>query len=395
MYSKISETRLKKTGRLRGFAATLGKRLELVKEIDEFKEFSKNISVKLLLNPLDGDFAALITIDKGTLNIEGIRNDDPSNLKKKKLGWNGKMAMKLQILMELAAGMIPQGKLLKMVVTRKIKVRGLIYFIILQKLFSFLPDSKEQKPKYLENRMKQFIAARLFFISGIFHIIIGILAFNLLGLSITAYIFAFFVIWLSNMFIKLVRINVIDETDILISVTTITVLNSMNYLMFILNGVIEGRFFLNMFMYIVLCLNIVNFMIFFNTKSQLNSMDIDEKLNYFSIILIRGLGMNLLFGIIGYLESPDPYYLRVVFSLIFGIYNTKYGNKLKTEVDAKVQIKALITVYLSLISALLIFFFVISDLKILFNILLFSVVGLIRFYYVKKKFYVKNLRKKN
>lgn len=383
------ETKRKRTGRLRGFAATLGNRLEFVKEIEEFKEFSKNISVKLLLNPLDGKFAALITIDKGTLNIEGIRNDDPSNLKKKKLGWNGKMAMKLQIFMELAAGMIPQGKLLKMVAMRKIKVRGLIYFIILQKLFSFLPDSEEPKPKYLENRTKQFIAARLFFISGIFHIIIGILAFGILNVSITAYVFAFFVIWLSIWFTRLVRINVIDETAILISVTTITILNTMSFLIFILTGATEGRFFLNMFMYIVLCLNIVNFMIFFNTKSQLNSMDTDEKLNYFSIILIRGLGMNLLFGIIGYLVPPDPHYLVVVFCLIFGIYNTKYGNKLITEVeDAKVQIKALIIVCLSLISALLIFFFVVSDLKMLFNILLFSVVVLIRFYYVKKKKFI-------
>jgi len=382
----MSETKLKKTERLKGFAAALGKRLELVSEIDEFKDFSKNISVKLLLNPLDGKFAALVTIDKGTLKIEGIRNDNPSNFKKKKLGWNGKMAMKLQHFMELSAGMISQGKLLKMIATLKIKVRGLIYFVILEKLFSFLPDSEEPKPKYLENRTKQFMAARLFFISGIFHIIIGILAFGILNVSITAYVFAFFVIWLSIWFTRLVRIKVIDETNILISITTITVLNSLNYLLFILNGNTEGRFFLNMFMYIVLCLNVVNFMIFFITKSQLNSMNTDEKLNYFSIILIRGLGLNLLLGFLGYLQPPNQHYLVVVFCIIFGIYNMKYGNKLTTEMDTKVQIKALITVCLSLISTLLIFFLVVSDLKMLFNILLFSVVVLIRFYYVKKKF---------
>ncbi|MFX1277055.1 MAG: hypothetical protein ACFFAT_18675 [Promethearchaeota archaeon] len=380
------ETKLKRTGKLRGFAFTLGKRLELVKESEEFKEFTKNLSIKLLLNPSDGKYAALITIDRGTLNIEGIRNDDSSNLEQKKLGWNGKMTTKLQIFMELAAGMISQNKLLLMVATRKIKVRGLIYFVIIQKLYSFLPDSDEPKPKYLKNRTKQFIAARLSLISGIFHIIIGILAFDLLNVSITAYILAFFVIWLSSMFIKLVRINVINETDILISITTITVLSSISYLIFILNGVTEGRFFLNMFMYIVLSLNLVNFIIFFNTKSQLNSMDMDEKLNYFSVILIRGLGMNLLFGFTGYLQPPDPHYLVVVFSIIFGIYNIKYGNKLKFEVDVKVQIKALITLCLTLISALLIFFFIVSDLRILFNILLFSVTLLIRFYYVKKKF---------
>ena len=146
----MSETKLKRPERLRGFAATLGNRLKLVKDIDEFKEYSKNISVKLLLNPLDGRYAALITIDKGTLNIEGIRNDDPSNLKKKKLGWNGKMAMKLQLFLQLAAGMISQNKLLKMVATGKIKVRGLIYFVILQKLFSFYLIVRSQSQNILK-----------------------------------------------------------------------------------------------------------------------------------------------------------------------------------------------------------------------------------------------------
>ncbi|MFX0189105.1 MAG: hypothetical protein ACFE8A_15375 [Candidatus Hodarchaeota archaeon] len=386
MYSKISETRLKKRGRLRGFAATLAKRLELVKEIDEFKEFSKNISVKLLLNPLDGDFAALITIDKGTLNIEGIRNDDPSNLKKKKLGWNGKMAMKLQLFLELATGKISQGKILKMVTIGKIKVRGLIYFVILQKIFSFLPDSEEPKPKYLENRTKPFIAARLFFISGIFHIIIGILAFGLLNVPITAFIFAFFVIWLSIWFTRLVKSNLIDETEILISVTIITILNSMNYLIFILEGVTEGRFFLNIFMYIVLCLNIVNFMIFFNIKSKLNSMDMDEKLNYFSILLMRGLGMNFFFRFIDYIRPPDPHYLVAVFCIILGICNIIYGNKVMNKGDKKIQIKVLILVSLSLISTLLIYIFIVPALCMLFNIVLFSIVAMLRFYYVKKKF---------
>ncbi len=382
----MSETKLKRPERLRGFAATLGNRLKLVKDIDEFKEYSKDISVKLLLNPLDGKYAALITIDKGTLNIEGIRNDDPSNLKKKKLGWNGKMAMKLQLFLQLAAGMISQNKLLKMVATGKIKVRGLIYFVILQKLFSFLPDSEEPKPKYLENRTKPFIAARLFFFSGILHIIIGILALGLLTVPITAFIFAFFVIWLSIWFTRLVKINVIDETEILISITTITILNSLNYLIFLLNGDTEGRFYLNILIYIVLCLNMVNFLIFFNTKSKLNNMDTDEKLNYFSIILIRGLGMNLCFGFLDYLRPPDPHYLVVVICIIFGIFNIIYGNKLISKGDKRNQIKALTTVCLSLIYMLLIFFFILKELTPIFFIFLFSLVVFIRFYYIIKKF---------
>lgn len=382
----MSETKLKRPERLRGFAATLGKRLELVKEMDEFKEFSKNISVKLLMNPLDGKYAALITIDKGTLNIEGIRNDDTSNLKKKKLGWNGKMAMKLQLFLELASGKISQGKILTMVAIGKIKVRGLIYFVILQKLFSFLPDSEEPKPKYLEKKTKPFIASGLFFISGLLHIAIGILAFGLVSVPLTAFLFAFFYIWLSIWFYRLVKINAMNETEILISVTIITILNSMNYLIFILEGITKGRFFLNILMYIVLCINFVNFLIFFNTKSKLNNMDIDGKLDYFSILLMRGLGMNFFFRFLDFIQSPDPHYLIAVICIILGICNIIYGNKIINKGDMKNQIKALILVCLSIIFALLVYFFIVPALCMLFNIVLFSVVALIRFYYVKKKF---------
>ncbi|TFG24181.1 MAG: hypothetical protein EU529_05175 [Promethearchaeota archaeon] len=382
----MSETKLKKSKRLRGFAATLGNRLELVKEMDEFKEFSKDISIKLLMNPLDGKYAALITIDKGTLNIEGIRNDDPSNLKKKKLGWNGKMAMKLQLFLELASGKISQGKLLGMVAIGKIKVRGLVYFVILQKLFSFLPDSEESKPKYLENRTKPFIAAKLFFFSGLLHIAIGILAFGLVSVPLTAFLFAFFVIWLSIWFNRLVKANVMNDTEILISITIITILNSMNYLIFILEGVTEGRFFLNILMYIVLSLNLINFLIFFSTKSKLNSMDMDEKLNYFSILLMRGLGMNFFFRFLDFIRAPDPHYLIAIFCIILGTCIIIYGNKVMNKEDRKVQIIALILLCLSIIYSLLIYMFIVLALCMLFNIVLFSVVVLIRFYYIIKKF---------
>jgi len=383
----MSDTTLKKPERLRGFAATLANRLELVKDIEEFKEYSKNISVKLLMNPLDGRYAALITIDKGTLKVEGIRNDDPSNLKKKKLGWNAKMAMKLQLFLELASGKISQGKILAMVATGKIKVRGLVYFVILQKLFSFLPDSEESKPKYLEKRTIPFIGAKLFFFAGILHIIIGIIAgyYRLESVPLTAFLFAFFCIWLSIWFNRLVKINAMNETEILIFVTIISILNSLNYLIFILEGVIEGLFFLNIFMYIVLCINFINFLLFFTTKTKLNSMDMDEKLDYFSILLMRGLGMNFFFRFLEFIRSPDPLYLVAVICIIFGLCNIIYGNKIMNNRNIKIQIQAMILVCLSISFAVLVYFFIVPALCMLFNIVLFSVVAVIRIYYVKKK----------
>ena len=160
---------------MRGFAAIVAQRFKSVNDNEEFKEFSKDISVKLLLNPTDQKFAALISVEKGTLTVEGIRNDDKKALKKKTLGWNGRMATNLQTFMKLAAGQVGLGKLLLKILTRKVKVRGLIYFILQEKLSSFVAEQSEsdvQKPLIIANKNKSLIASRLFLISGFFHIII-------------------------------------------------------------------------------------------------------------------------------------------------------------------------------------------------------------------------------
>ena len=122
--------------RLRGFPATFSKRLEGLSEYENFKEFSKNLSIKLLLNPTDAKFATLLKVEKGNINVEGIPNDNSENLTKKTLCWNGRMTTDLRTFTEYAAGKIGLGLLFKKILTREIKVRGLLYFVLIEKLFT-------------------------------------------------------------------------------------------------------------------------------------------------------------------------------------------------------------------------------------------------------------------
>lgn len=54
----MSEIKQEREDKLRGFPLLMKSDYESLNDIEEYKEFSKSISVKLLLNQLDGKYAA-------------------------------------------------------------------------------------------------------------------------------------------------------------------------------------------------------------------------------------------------------------------------------------------------------------------------------------------------
>jgi len=387
----VEEIKTIKKERLRGFAAMVDKIFKPIANTDEFRKFSKTINIKLLLNPTDDKNAALISIGDGILKVEGIRNDDPSNLKKKKIRWNGKMTTNLQNFLEISSGDISQVKLIKMIIMRKVKVRGLMYFILLQKILSFSPDNKEAQPLFLEDIKKPLIATRLIMLTGLIHIYIMSYAFFLgeYSQSIHAYWFAYFCIYLGSLFSKLVKSNVMNELSLLRTITTILLFNSIAYLIFLVTGIIEGldtlNIILNIFYVIVLCLNIVNFSILFSTKSKLTKMNKDEKINYFSMILTIGLGWNFLYSIFTYFFESQ--FTLISFCFMAGIFIWIFGDKLiKNPDNNRINYMVLAISYLILISMIGLFLLESHDLRFIFNIGLFSVVIATRYYSIKMRF---------
>lgn len=266
----------------------------------------------------------------------------------------------------------------------QIKVRGLLYLRLFRKLRSFLPNRDEPKPKYIDNRKMPIIATKLFILSGFFHFMIWILAvsYDLFALSIGAFITTLLTFWLASMFSKLIKSNLMNETDILTAIIIIVVYNTIDYLELMLMGVTERLLLLNVFISIIFCLNIINFLLFFNTASKLNRMVTVEKLNYFSKILIRIIGWWLIFSILSYLRQRQ--FLALIFCLIFGIYNLKYGHKLVNKPDdLKIYYIALKITSLTFISAILLSFIYILDFTFLLIIVSFSLVIPIQFYYTK------------
>ena len=122
--------------KLRGLAGVISKLVEPLNEDQKFKETFSDIEVKVLLNATDGEYAALIVIDKGTIHVEGYKNNPKKNLKKKVIGWDGLLQTTTPIFIKfLRSNEISIKKFIGKVLTRKIKIRGIKNVLMLRKVF--------------------------------------------------------------------------------------------------------------------------------------------------------------------------------------------------------------------------------------------------------------------
>jgi len=125
----------KKT-RLHGFAGVVAKQVEPLNENEKFKHIFKDTEEKVLLNAKDGKWAALLIIDKGKIYVEGIKNETKENIKKKNAGWDGLLQTTTPMFMELLGSeKVSMGKVIRKVLTRKIKIKGIKHVLVLLKLF--------------------------------------------------------------------------------------------------------------------------------------------------------------------------------------------------------------------------------------------------------------------
>ncbi|MFW9898783.1 MAG: hypothetical protein ACFFDO_05930 [Candidatus Thorarchaeota archaeon] len=105
--------------KLRGFARTIGKSIDSVKDTEECKFLIKGVRTRVLFNCLDGKWAALVTIKDGNITVEGIKNTPKKNLSRKKLYWWGYFEAKLEDF--LSAGGWKTGKWIRKMVGGKVK----------------------------------------------------------------------------------------------------------------------------------------------------------------------------------------------------------------------------------------------------------------------------------
>ena len=122
----------------RGFAGLIANIMNPLNNDPKCKQAFKKTKRKILINATNLQYAALLTINNGTLKIEAIRNKPKSNLKKKATGWNGYVAMDTQIFLGLATKHLSLLKLGVKILSSKVKMRGIFKLLALLKLLKIL-----------------------------------------------------------------------------------------------------------------------------------------------------------------------------------------------------------------------------------------------------------------
>ncbi|MFX0001068.1 MAG: hypothetical protein ACFE88_13225 [Candidatus Hermodarchaeota archaeon] len=127
---------LEEKKKLHGFASIVAKQVEPLNKLEKFKEKFKDTQVKVLLNAKDGKWAALLIIDKGKIYVEGIKNEPKENIKKKNAGWDGLLQTTTPMFLEiLGSDKLSMSKVIRKILTGKVKIRGIKQVLVLLQLF--------------------------------------------------------------------------------------------------------------------------------------------------------------------------------------------------------------------------------------------------------------------
>jgi len=124
--------------KVRGFGGLVNKMLAPLNENENFKEKFRHTHVKILINAVNVNFAALVIIDHGKLNVKSIPNKPKENLRKKNVGWDGYLEMDTQIFLAFVMNRISLLGIAKKWITRKIRLRGISKLLHLLKLIKLL-----------------------------------------------------------------------------------------------------------------------------------------------------------------------------------------------------------------------------------------------------------------
>ena len=103
-----------------------------------FKKKFKNQQFKVLLNPSDDDYAALVIVDKGTISVEVIANKPKENIGKEVLGWDAMMETTKQMFDDIDAGKISTGAVVRKMISGKIKAKNIRIVSKLEKIQALL-----------------------------------------------------------------------------------------------------------------------------------------------------------------------------------------------------------------------------------------------------------------
>ncbi len=118
-----------KTQVRRGLANLMWKQMEGLNYSEKFKEKFKDAHYEFLYNLTDQRYAALIIIDKGTVDVKSIRNDKETL---SSLNLDGSLAARAELFFNFSSGKMSKLAMLISMLTGKVKIKGMKKMQVLQ-----------------------------------------------------------------------------------------------------------------------------------------------------------------------------------------------------------------------------------------------------------------------
>ena len=125
----------------RGFAGIIEKTFEPLNSKEKFKRRFETLNVNILLNAINVNYAALIEFSNGYVKVSSIPNKPKEELSKKKIGWDAYLEMDTQTFLALAMKRLSMTGLLKKIVKKEVRIKGMRKLLILPKILSILIEN--------------------------------------------------------------------------------------------------------------------------------------------------------------------------------------------------------------------------------------------------------------
>ena len=124
---------------IKGFVKIIWQQLIPLNDNPKFRSRFRDEDLTFIINIIDGDYAALIKIKEGIVNVESIKNGDNEYMKKlyKKHNTDGMLQTSLATLLKIADGDLSMLAMLKKIIKGQMKVKGIRKLLLLESLFDF------------------------------------------------------------------------------------------------------------------------------------------------------------------------------------------------------------------------------------------------------------------
>ena len=124
---------------VKGFVKLLWTQLIPLNDNPSFQDKFKDDKLTFLVNITDGKYAGLIQIDKGVIQVESVNNGDKKYMKElfKQYDCDGMLETTMATLIEIAQGNLSTRAMLKEILKKNMRVKGIKKLRILSALFDF------------------------------------------------------------------------------------------------------------------------------------------------------------------------------------------------------------------------------------------------------------------